>query len=100
MSRHGEVSSSVLALQGCRDPAEHAAVHPHAHCLLPPASACTAPAPHLLPRPHAAACTLDLQLVGEEFDTRAEAGLYPFNAIRNRALMLAQTEASRGAVRV
>ncbi|KFM28697.1 Glycosyltransferase-like protein LARGE1 [Auxenochlorella protothecoides] len=47
---------------------------------------------------HTAACTLDLQLVGEEFDTRAEAGLYPFNAIRNRALMLAQTEASRGAI--
>lgn len=41
------------------------------------------------------ACALDLQLVAESFD-QAEvdevAGLYPFNAVRNRALMLAQTE--------
>ena len=40
-------------------------------------------------------CALDLQLVAESFD-QAEvdevAGLYPFNAVRNRALMLAQTE--------
>lgn len=44
---------------------------------------------------HAGSCTLDLELATEDFDSREEALLYPFNAARNRALMLAQTEARR-----
>lgn len=42
------------------------------------------------------ACGLDIQVVTEAFPVGDEedqvVGLYPFNAIRNRALMLAQTE--------
>lgn len=52
--------------------------------------------PHSLPLCASGACTLDLELVTEDFDDKEEAGLYPFNAARNRALMLARTEASRG----
>ncbi|GAB4822605.1 hypothetical protein N2152v2_009651 [Parachlorella kessleri] len=38
-------------------------------------------------------CTLDLELASEDFRDEGEVGLYPFNAARNRALMLAGTEA-------
>lgn len=37
-------------------------------------------------------CILDLELMVESFQNETQTGLYPFNAIRNRALMLAQTE--------
>lgn len=48
--------------------------------------------------PAAGLCILDIELVTEDFKTEEEAALYPFNAARNRALMLAQTEASASAV--
>lgn len=37
-------------------------------------------------------CTLDLELVTQDFDNEEAAGLYPINAARNRALLLAQSE--------
>lgn len=42
-----------------------------------------------------AGCILDLELVVEQFSSEDEPNLslYPFNAVRNRALMLAQTDA-------
>ncbi len=40
------------------------------------------------------ACALDLELATQDFEDELQASLYPFNAARNRALMLAQTEAS------
>ncbi len=38
------------------------------------------------------ACTLDVDLIVQDFDREEDTFLYPFNAARNRALMLAQTE--------
>jgi hypothetical protein len=42
----------------------------------------------------AGVCTLDVELIMQDFESEEETGLYPFNAARNRAVMLAQTEAS------
>ncbi|GAB4820650.1 hypothetical protein N2152v2_007696 [Parachlorella kessleri] len=39
------------------------------------------------------ACTLDVDLIVQDFDRDEDTFLYPFNAARNRALMLAETEA-------
>ncbi len=43
---------------------------------------------------HAGSCVLDLELASEDFEQEGEAALYPVNAARNRALILARTEAS------
>jgi hypothetical protein len=37
-------------------------------------------------------CVLDIELATQDFEDEEEAGLYPFNAARNRALKLARTE--------
>ncbi|GAB4815237.1 hypothetical protein N2152v2_002283 [Parachlorella kessleri] len=40
-----------------------------------------------------ASCVLDVELATQDFGEGAEAALYPVNAVRNRALMLARTQA-------
>ena len=40
----------------------------------------------------AGSCILDLELITQDFSSEEEAGLYPINAARNRALMLARSD--------
>lgn len=43
--------------------------------------------------PPSGSCQLHLELTTQDFEEEEAAGLYPFNAARNRAMMLAETEA-------
>ena len=53
---------------------------------------CRTPTPYPTPHTGPRRCKLDLVFVTEEVERMDLVGLYPVNALRNKALMLSQTE--------